>query len=97
MGRGAGPAAAPGGGRVAGEDQHLGVLRQEPVDAGQREVPNLIGRARAVRGSRVVAEVDRGLAGETALDLGQDGQAADSGVEDGDRTLVGRDHGVQVR
>ena len=72
-----------GGGRVAGEDEHR-VLREQPVHSRVNRRTSSAGAART--GSGVVAEIDGGLAGEPALDLGQDGETADSES----KTAIGR-------
>ena len=50
----------------------------------RREATHLVAGPRAVRRPAVVAEVDEALLGESAAQLGEDGQAADARVEDRD-------------
>ena len=67
----------------------LDVALDEGVEALRREGDDLVVRADAVRGARVVAEVDRRFGRRPAEDLAQDGQAAHPGVEDPDRAGIG--------
>ena len=65
-------------GRVAGHHDRLDVLVGQPVERLRREGPHLLVRADAVGRPRVVAEVDRRLAGGPSQDLAQHRQSADA-------------------
>src|SRR5439155_13049534 len=80
-----------GGGRVACHHQELHILAEQPGDARRGKGPNLAGGPWTVRGASVVAEVHGRLFREAAAQLGEDGEAAYSRVEDTDGTPISPD------
>ena len=79
-------------GGVAGYDEGLHVAPHQRVEGLDAEAPDLVVGPDAVGCAGVVAQVDGRLEGQPAQDLAQDGQAADSRVENADGTRVG--HGL---
>ena len=77
-----------GGRRVAGDDEQLRAAREELLGDLQREGLELGPRALAVGEARGVAQVEEVLVGQRDEQLVQDGEAADAGVEDGDRPVA---------
>ena len=82
--------------RVARDDDRLdALLEQERADLAA-VAPHRLGRLRAVRHARRVAEVDEALDGKLAHDRMRDGEAAEPGVEDADgRGVPRRRRGVR--
>src|SRR5207244_6456514 len=77
------------GRRIAGDDHRLDIALDQRVDRLGRERPDLLVRANAVRGARVVAEVDGRLVRAPPEDLAEDRQAAHARIEDTDGTWIG--------
>jgi hypothetical protein len=75
-------------GRVARDDDELHALRLEEGADLAREAPQLRERARPVRETGAVAEVDEVLVRQRDEALVQDGEAAHARVEHPDRPLV---------
>ena len=80
------------GNRVARDHEQLGVVPGEEAGRPHRVADHGLGRFRAVREARGVAEVDEALGRQTPLQGGEHRQAADPRVEDRDRPRVG--HGA---
>src|SRR5687767_2505056 len=78
------------GARVARDHHRLDPLREEPFENLQAVAPHRLGRLRAIRDARGIAEVDRRFAGEPLEDGARDGEPADARVEDADRRAVHR-------
>ena len=72
------------GGRVAGDDDRLDVLRRQELADLATVAPNGVGALRSVREARRVTEVDDPLVRQLPNDLADDGETADAGVEDTD-------------
>ena len=79
--------------RVAGDDEQLARRASSNSAIWSAKLLELRGAALAVGKARGVAEVEEVLVRELDEQLLQDGQPADAGVEDGDRTLAGRARG----
>src|ERR1019366_7921019 len=76
-----------------GDDEQLGAACQQQLADLEREALELLGAALAVGEARRVAEVEEILVWQLNQQLLQHGEPADTGVEHGDRTLVGRVRG----
>ncbi len=74
--------------RVAGDEDELHVLPREVRPDLAREAADLLERPRPVRQARVVAEVDEVLVRHRDEALVEDGQAADSRVENSDGARI---------
>ena len=71
-----------GGGGIAGNDDGLRLAVHPFADAGEGQLADLLGRARAVGGEGGVAKIEKILPGHQPAQLPQDAQAAQAGVED---------------
>jgi hypothetical protein len=78
---------------VAGDDERLDALVDESIEKFQREGAHLGERARPIRGSSSVAEIEDRLIGKLIDHCPGDGEPADPGVEDADRGESGSWHG----
>ena len=73
---------------VAGDDDRLDVAVGKRVEGLRRESTNLRVRTGPVRCPGVIPEVDRRFVRRSPEDLAEDGQPANPGVEDADRTRI---------
>ena len=73
-----------GGGRVAGEDDQRATGVEQPLDRFERVVVDHVEAARAVGRPCVVGQVEVVVAGELSPQGLEDGEAAESGIEDAD-------------
>src|SRR5262245_6687200 len=72
--------------RVAGDDQHLDLLLDQKLGVLERGTGYHVRRLRAVGIAAGVAEVDEVLIRKQLAHRAHDGEAADAGVEDADRS-----------
>ena len=77
-----------GGGRVAGDDEHLDAGVDELVHDAEREAADVLDALGAVGAVGRVPDVEDLLAGQLVHDGARNGQAPDSGVEHPDRRVI---------